>query len=105
MRVVITKDTSSGKKMRAIFYDGEKKVRTVRFGAARDYTEINKKSSQFYLPNKEDREKVKKAYKSRHAGDNLTDKFSPGALSMFVLWSSKSLSQGIKNYKSRFNLK
>ena len=94
MRVVITKDTSSGKKMRAIFYDGEKKVRTVRFGAD-GYTDRTRGAT----------DEQQKAYKSRHAGDNLTDKFSPGALSMFVLWSSKSLSQGIKNYKSRFNLK
>tara|TARA_R110002124_G_C8927256_1_gene511716 strand:+ start:1011 stop:1295 length:285 start_codon:yes stop_codon:yes gene_type:complete len=94
MKVVITKDTSGGKKMKAIFYDGEKKVKTTRFGqaGASDRTRGATDEQQ-------------KAYIARHRKDNLSDKFSAGSLSMFVLWSSKSLSQGIKNFKRRFNLK
>jgi hypothetical protein len=93
MRVEITKDTSGGKKMKAVFYDGDKKVKTVRFGqaGADDFTRGATAEQQ-------------KAYKARHRGDKLTDKFSPGALSMFVLWSSKSLAGGIANYKRRFGL-
>jgi hypothetical protein len=93
MKVVITKDSSGGKKMKAVFYDGEKKVKTTRFGqaGADDRTRGATDEQQ-------------KAYKARHRGDNLTNKFSAGALSMYVLWSSKSLSAGISNYKRRFGL-
>jgi hypothetical protein len=93
MKVVITKDTSGGKKMKAVFYEGDKKVKTTRFGqaSADDRTRGATDEQQ-------------KAYKARHRGDNLTDKFSAGALSMYVLWSSKSLAGGIANYKRRFNL-
>lgn len=93
MRVEITKDTSGGKKMKAVFYNKDKKVKTVRFGAA-GYTDRTRGAT----------DEQQKAYKARHRGDNLSDKFSPGALSMFVLWSSKSLAQGIANYKKRFGL-
>jgi len=93
MKVVITKDTSGGKKMKAVFYDGDKKVKTTRFGAS-GYTDFTRGATA----------EQQKAYKARHKGDNLTDKFSAGSLSFFVLWSSKSLAQGIRNYKKRFNL-
>lgn len=93
MRVEITKDTSGGKKMKAVFYEGTKRIKTVRFGA-QGYTDFTRGAT----------DEQQKAYKARHAGDNLNDKFSPGSLSMYVLWSSKSLAQGIRNYKRRFNL-
>jgi len=93
MRVEIKPSTSKGKKYMAIFYDGDKKVRTVHFGA-KGYLDRTIGAT----------DEQQKAYKARHAGDNLSDKFSPGSLSMYVLWSSKSLSQGIKNYKSKFGL-
>ena len=93
MRVTIKPSTAKGKKYTAIFYDGDKKVKTTHFGATgyKDYTRGATDEQQ-------------KAYKARHAGDNLSDKFSAGSLSYYVLWSSKSLSQGIKNYKSKFGL-
>ena len=93
MKVTIKPSTSKGKKYMAIFYDGDKKVKTVHFGSKgfKDRT-IGATDEQ------------QKAYKARHAGDNLSDKFSAGSLSFYVLWSSKSLSQGIKNYKSKFGL-
>jgi len=94
MKVSITKDITTKKKYKAVFTEDGKKVRTVRFGAD-GYTDYTRGAT----------DEQRKAYRARHAGDNLTDKFSPGALSMYVLWSSKSLSQGIKNYKSKFNLK
>ena len=93
MKVVITKDTSGKKKMVAVFYQDGKKVKTTRFGqaGADDRTRGATDEQQ-------------KAYKARHRGDNLTDKFSAGSLSFYVLWSSKSLSAGISNYKKRFGL-
>jgi len=93
MKVVITKDTSGGKKMKAVFYEGDRKVKTTRFGAS-GYTDYTRGATG----------EQQKAYMARHRGDNLTDKFSAGSLSMFVLWSSKSLSQGIANYKKRYGL-
>lgn len=93
MRVEIKPSTNKAKKYMATFYDGDKKVKTRHFGA-KGYTDYTRGAT----------DEQQKAYKSRHAGDNLSDKFSAGALSMSVLWSSKSLSQGIKNYKSKFGL-
>lgn len=94
MRVDIKADTSGGHKMVAIFRDGDKKIRTVRFGqkGADDFT-------------RGATEQQKRSYRARHAKDNLTDKFSPGALAFYVLWSSNSLRQGITNYKKTFGLK
>jgi len=93
MRVEIKKDKSGGHKMVARFKDNGKVVRTVRFGqAGADDRTIGATDQQV------------KSYKARHAGDNLQDKYSAGSLSMYVLWSSKSLSQGIRNYKARFSL-
>ena len=94
MKVVISPSTSKGKKYMAVFMDGDKKIKTTHFGAKgyKDRT-IGATDEQ------------QKAYKARHAGDNLTDKFSAGSLSYYVLWSSKSLKQGISNYKKRFGLK
>jgi hypothetical protein len=82
MRVEITKDTSGGKKMKAVFYEGTKRIKTVRFGAGRadDFTRGATDEQQ-------------KAYKARHAGDKLTDKFSAGALSMYVLVVIKKFSR------------
>ena len=94
MRVVIKKDTTGKKKMVAVFYEGDKKIKTTRFGAD-GYTDRTRGAT----------DEQQKAYKARHAGDNLNDKFSAGALSMTVLWSSKSLAQGISNYKSKYGLK
>ena len=94
MRVEIKPSTSKAKKYMAIFYDGDKKVKTTHFGA-KGYTDRTRGAS----------DEQQKAYKARHAGDNLKDKFSAGSLSYYVLWSSKSLKQGISNYKKMFNLK
>tara|TARA_R110002020_G_scaffold6394_3_gene27252 strand:+ start:1276 stop:1584 length:309 start_codon:yes stop_codon:yes gene_type:complete len=46
-----------------------------------------------------------KLYRARHKGDKINDVHSAGALSWFILWSAPSLSQGIKNYEKRFNVK
>ena len=94
MKVVITKDNTTKKKYKAVFSQDGKKVKTVRFGAD-GYTDYTRGAT----------DEQQKAYKARHRGDNLTDKFSAGSLSYYVLWSSKSLAQGMTNYKSKFNLK
>jgi len=75
-----------------------------RFGAKgyRDYTLINDKNSKYYLPNKEDREKVKRAYKSRHRGDKgLNNLHSPAELSMMLLWNKPTLNASIKDFAKK----
>ncbi len=99
-------------KLRKSYRDGKKWVakdenRTIHFGqeGARDFTLISKPSSKFYLTDIAEREKVKKAYRARHANDNLNNPFSPGALSYYILWSAPTMRGGIKNYEKRFDIK
>ena len=101
MSVFLLKSSKKDKKY-MIKYDNK----TKHFGqrGARDYTLINKKSSQFYLPKKEDREKVKKAYKSRHRNTPINKKLTPASLSMYLLWNKTTLSASIKDYEKRFNV-
>ena len=95
MRVEIKPSTSKAKKYTAIFYDGDKKVKTTHFGSA---------GMSDYTKNKDPERKQR--YLDRHrANENWNDKFSAGALSRWVLWNKTSLSASIANYKSRFNLK
>ena len=80
--------------------------KTIHFGAngMRDFTLINKPSSSFYISNKEDREKVKKNYRSRHQKDPINKKFSPASLSWYLLWNKTTLGASIKDYEKRFNV-
>ena len=95
MRVEIKPSTSKGKKYMAIFYDGDKKVKTTHFGAAG--------MSDFTKHRDEER---KQRYLDRHrARENWNDKFSAGALSKFILWNKPTLSASIADYKKHFNLK
>jgi hypothetical protein len=96
MRVVIKKSTNKDKKMMAIFYDGEKKIKTTHFGAT-GYTDFIKSGGD---------EKKKKAYLDRHrTNENWNDYMSAGSLSRWILWNKKTLSASIADYKIKFNLK
>jgi len=88
------------------YFKVDNKEKAVSFGqaGAKDYTLMNDKTSKFYEPDKKKREKVKEAYRKRHAKDNLTDPLSPGALSYFILWSSPSFGGSIRNFKKRFSV-
>ena len=101
MSVILSKSSRKDKKY-MIKHDNK----TTHFGAnkMRDFTLINNKSSQYYLPNKADRDKVKTNYRKRHRNDNLTNPYSPGALSYFLLWNKPTLSASIKDYEKRFNI-
>jgi hypothetical protein len=94
MKLVIKPSTKSDKKYMAIFYEGDKKVKTTHFGAKGmdDYT-IKK--------NKEQRDR----YRTRHKKDlDTKDPTKAGYLSYYILWGdSTSLQENIKNYKKRFN--
>ena len=101
MPVILSKSSNKDKKY-MIKHDNK----TTHFGqaGARDFILINKKSSQFYLPKKEDREKVKSNYKSRHAKDPINSPYTAGALSMRLLWNKPTLSASIKDYEKRFGI-
>ena len=53
------------------------------------------------------KDKTRKArYIKRHKKrENWNDKFSPGALSRYILWGEPTLRESIKKYKRRFRLK
>lgn len=95
VKVIISKSNKSGKKYQALFKFEDKRDKTVHFGqaGAPDYT----------LTGDLDR---RKAYRSRHKKDLLTNDFKrAGYLSYYILWGdSKSIRENIKNYKKRFNL-
>ena len=81
------------KKWRAIFKDGDKTKHT-DFGAKGmdDYTITKDKEQQ-------------QRYINRHrSAENWSKPDSAGALSRYVLWSATTLSEGIQNYKHKFNL-
>ncbi len=96
------------KKYDAIFLKDNGKEKRVSFGASgfRDFTLINNKSSKFYLPKKEDREKVKDNYQRRHKKDLLTENnkkgLGAGSLSFYLLWTTPKMN--INKYKKMFNL-
>jgi hypothetical protein len=96
MRVEIKPSTNPKKKLMAIFYDNDKKVKTTHFGqqGADDYT---------ITRNKEQRAR----YRARHKKDLKTGDFKKaGFLSRYILWGdSTSRQKNIASYKKRFNLK
>jgi len=95
------------KKYMAIFLIDNEKTKTVHFGSKgmRDFTLINNKSSQFYLPKTLDRNVVKDAYIRRHrAREDWTNPLTAGALSRWILWDKRSLDSSIKAFKKRFKL-
>ena len=81
--------------------------KTVHFGQQgyRDFTLLNTRSSKFYEPNPQEREKLKSNYQSRHRKDPIEQAFTPGSLSYYLLWNKPTLSASIRDYNKRFNVK
>ena len=96
MKVDIKKSTNSEKKLMAIFYDGDKKKKTVHFGAS-GYTD--------YIKSGGDDER-KKRYIARHSNgtEDWNNYMTPGSLSRWILWNLPTLQASIKDYKKKFNL-
>ena len=96
MKVDIKKSTNSEKKLMAVFYDGDKKIKTVHFGSA---------GMSDYTKHKDDERK--KRYIARHSNgkEDWNNYMTAGALSRWILWSKPTLTASIKDYKNRFNLK
>lgn len=95
VKVIIKKSTNPKKKYMAIFYEGDKKIKTTHFGSAgmSDYTKHGD----------DDR---KKRYLDRHrANENWNDYKSAGSLSRWILWNKKTFTDSVADYKRRFNLK
>lgn len=94
MKVIIKKSTNPKKKYMAIFYEGDKKVRTTHFGAAgmSDFT-------------KHRDPKRKQRYINRHKKrENWNDFMSAGSLSRYILWGETTLKKSIDEYKKKFKL-
>ena len=79
---------------------------THHFGDSRyrDRTLINDRKSKWYIADKNEREKVWRAYQARAKSGPIDDEHSPAALSYYILWSADTLAEGVKNYEKRFNL-
>ena len=65
---------------------------------------MNDKSSQFYEPSKQQREKIKSAYRKRHAKDPINSPYTAGALSYHLLWNKPTLNASVRDYRKRFNI-
>jgi hypothetical protein len=97
---------AKGKKWTAYFMLDNGKEKAVSFGAKgyRDYTLMNDKTSKFYEPKKETREKVKASYLKRHAKDPINNPLTAGALSYWILWNKPTLAGSIAHFKNKFKL-
>ena len=94
MKVDIKLSDREGKKMMAIFYDGDKRIKTTHFG--------QKGASDFTIHKDDDR---KKLYLDRHRkNESWNDHMSAGSLSRYILWNKTSINGSIQDYKKKFNL-
>lgn len=95
MRLVIGPSKVQNKKLTAIFYDGDKRIRTINFGqaGASDYTQ-HKDASR------------RERYLARHrAREDWDDPMTAGALSRWLLWGdSTNIQTNIREFKKRFGL-
>jgi hypothetical protein len=112
MKLLEIKDSpKKDKKLRAVFQYNTGKIKNVEFGAKgyRDYILISNPDSSFYIEDKEERDKVREAYRERHDNEAeakaLKRADTPASLSMYILWGdSGSITQNIKAYRKRFNV-
>jgi len=81
------------KRFKAIFYDRNKKIKTVQFG--------DKNYDNFTIHKDEKR---KELYRKRHHKDKIDDPFSAGALSWYLLWNKPTLKESIKDYEEIFGI-
>lgn len=95
MKVIIKKSTRSGKKMMAEFFEGDRKIKTTHFG------DIN---YQHYTGGHLN-ELRRRNYVDRHrANEDFSNYMSAGSLSLYILWTEKTIEKAIANYKKKFNL-
>ena len=93
--VKITKSDNKDKKLKATFYEDDRKIKTVHFGA--------KGMSDYTIHKDDDR---KKRYLDRHRkNENWKDPMTAGSLSKNILWNKETLSSSIEDFKKKFNLR
>jgi hypothetical protein len=82
---------TSNKRFKAVFYNRNKKIKTVQFGDRRyeNYT-IHKDK------------KRKELYRKRHHKDNIQDPMTAGALSWWLLWNKETLKESIEDFEDKF---
>ena len=94
MRVEIKKSNKNNKKFTAIFYEGNKKIKTIHFGSA---------GAEDYTTHGDDARKDR--YLKRHKkNEDWNNPQTAGALSRWILWNKKSLKSSIADFKKKFNL-
>ena len=96
VKVIIKTATQKGKKLQAIFYENNKKIKTTAFGA-KGYLDYTSGAT------KEQRER----YIKRHTNskENHNNPMTAGSLSFYILWgNSTSKAINIKAFKKKFNL-
>jgi hypothetical protein len=100
MKVEIKKSNQPKKKLMAIFYDNDKKVKTTHFGSA-----SNKDFTIYSKENKKLADDRKKLYLDRHRPtEDWNDYKSAGSLSRYILWNKSTIEASKKDYAKRFNL-
>ncbi len=93
MKVDIKKSTRGGKKMMAIFYEGDKKVKTIHFGDT---------NYQHYTGGHLDEDR-RQRYISRHrSSEDWNNPMTAGTLSLWILWKEKNVTTAIEKYKKKF---
>lgn len=97
---IIETDNDSKKKYKAIFC--ECKGKSVCKPDQRKVIQFGSKESQTFTEGAS--QQKKDSYIARHSkGNENWDAINAGSLSRYILWSSKSLKQGIANFKAKFN--
>ena len=93
MKVSIKPSNLKDKKYTAIYYDGDKKIKTIHFGL---------KNSTTYLDTGD--KKMRSAYRARHqAVYNKSAPISASRLSYEIIWGdSKSVVTNISAYKKKY---
>ena len=96
VKVKFSPSTNKEKKYMAVFYsDSGEKIKTTHFGA-KNYGDFTQDHDL----------KKREAYIERHkVNENWNDYMTAGALSRWILWEKSTISDAIKAYKKKFNLK
>ena len=95
VEVKFSKSNIDGKKMKAEFFQNNKKIKTTHFGAT-GYSDYTKHKD----------EERKKKYLERHKKNEDWNNYkTAGSLSKHILWNKPTIEASIKDYKKKFNLK
>ncbi len=93
MKVLIKPSTNKDKKLMAVFYDGDKKIKTIHFGL---------KGSTTYLDTGD--KKLREAYRARHK--KVYDKSPPmsaSRLSYEIIWGeTQDINKNTASYKKKY---